>query len=89
MFASTESSQALLEPDDAPEQLCPVADSVIPQEPSDLEEPSDSDIADTPMTDDAKWEVFVADDDQRDLLPEPGDFAGEDSGFGDQDSEFR
>jgi hypothetical protein len=25
-------------------------------------------------TDDACWEVFVADDDERDPLPEPGDF---------------
>ena len=42
----------------------------IPDEPSDLEE------LDPPWTDDddARWEPFIPDEDERDPLPEPGDF---------------
>jgi hypothetical protein len=40
------------------------------------DEPSDLDDFDGPFTDndDSRWDVFVPDDDQRDPLPEPGDF---------------
>ena len=39
-----------------------------PAEPSDLEE------LDWPDTDDDRWDAFIPDDDERDPMPEPGDF---------------
>jgi hypothetical protein len=39
------------------------------------EEPSDLDDFDLPwLPDDSRWDVFVPEDDERDPLPEPGDF---------------
>jgi hypothetical protein len=40
-----------------------------PDEPSDLD-----DFDGPPGDDDSRWDVFVPDDDERDPLPEPGDF---------------
>ena len=48
--------------------------------PGPLDEPDDdTDLDDfnLPCTDeDARWDVFIPDDDERDPLPEPGDFWG-------------
>ena len=41
--------------------------------PSEPEEPGEPDEIEMPCTDDADWDVFIADDDC-DPLPEPGDF---------------
>ena len=53
----------------------------LPDEPSELEPEEPSDLSDLefeemPCTDDddARWEVFIPDDDERDPVPEPGDF---------------
>lgn len=46
-------------------------------EPNDQREPeeaSDLDEFDGPTVDDADWEAFIADDDERDPQPAPGDF---------------
>lgn len=37
-------------------------------------EPDDPEFEDLPHQDDARWDVFLPDDDQRDPQPEPGDF---------------
>jgi hypothetical protein len=56
--------------------------SVFPEdEDPDLEEPvdpadaSDLDFEEMPCTDDdSRWEAFIPDEDERDPLPDPGDF---------------
>jgi hypothetical protein len=66
------------------ESLPPVVDPEPvdqPDEPSDLDDEIPEPDA-IPETNEADWDVFVADDDQRDPLPEPGDFYDEDTGFG-------
>ena len=42
--------------------------------PAELDEPGDLEDLDSPCVDDSDWDVFIADDDERDPLPEPGDF---------------
>ena len=69
--------------------LCELAfaESSIPQDlpreepeeyefpPEELTEPSDLEELDFPeFDDDARWDAFIADDDERDPRPEPGDF---------------
>jgi hypothetical protein len=50
----------------------------LSEPPDDADEDSELDDFDLPCTDadDARWDVFIADDDQRDPLPDPGDFGG-------------
>lgn len=43
-------------------------------DPPEPDDPSDLDELELPCTDDASWEVFIADDDERDPQPEWGDF---------------
>ncbi|MEX2309488.1 MAG: hypothetical protein WD738_17945 [Pirellulales bacterium] len=56
------------------------ADSIDPplEIPDPIEEPSDLDDFDIPCTDDdeRRWDVFIPDDDERDPLPDRGDFWG-------------
>ncbi len=53
------------QPFDLPEPLAPLED---PEEPSELED-------EVPLNvDDADWEAFLTDEDERDPLPERGDF---------------
>ena len=48
-----------------------VPDTLIPADEPD--DPSDLDDWDPPI-DDASWDVFIPDDDERDPLPDAGDF---------------
>lgn len=53
--------------------------------PEDGDEPSELDDYDLPCTDeDARWDVFIADDDEQDPLPERGDFWANDEFPNDQ-----
>jgi len=45
-----------------------------PTAPAEDDEPSDLDVLNPTETNDADWDVFLADDDERDPLPEHGDF---------------
>jgi hypothetical protein len=53
------------------------------EEPDDREpelmDPGNREIDDLPDGDDAYWDVFIPDEDERDPLPEPGDFWIEES----------
>jgi hypothetical protein len=51
---------------DAPEAFVPVED---PDDPNDLDKYG-------PSIDDDCWDAFIPDDDERDPLPDPGDFWG-------------
>ena len=57
-----------LEPDNPPP----------PSPPAEPDEPNDPDDLEVPCTDDAHWDVFIADDDDRDPLPDFDDFWIED-----------
>jgi hypothetical protein len=54
----------------------PLTDCPEPSE--DVDEGSELDDCDLHRTDDddARWDVFIPDDDERDPLPDPGDFGG-------------
>jgi hypothetical protein len=56
--------------------------SDVPEPPDGPDEASDLDDFDVPCTDadDESWEVFIADDDERDPLPDLGDFGGMERG---------
>lgn len=71
MHLSTRESQV---PDDgrAP------SDYDLPE--SETDEPIELDALDDADDDDSRWDAFLADDDERDPLPEPGDFWIEDEG---------
>lgn len=70
-------------PEDPPNDDEPEEPSVVEPRP---EEPSDWDPTDlpdpvpgkpgsrVPADDDSNWDVFIPEDDERDPLPEPGDF---------------
>jgi hypothetical protein len=51
---------------------CDPYDTPSPQE--DLDEASDLDEFDPENRDDERWDAFIADDDELDPLPDPGDF---------------
>jgi hypothetical protein len=57
-------------------------DDVIDKDPDDTDDPSDLEDIEKDALDDADWDVFLADDDELDPLPEYGDFWDE---FADHD----
>ena len=71
---------SLCQPDDPAER----SDDREPEDPGpELEDPDGLEIDNSPDLDEDDWDVFIPDDDERDPLPEPGDFWLEDcAGFG-------
>lgn len=59
------------QPDD---QACRVATADEPDQPAPHDEPDESSDLDEIDPDDERWDVFIADDDERDPQPDYGDF---------------
>jgi hypothetical protein len=65
------SNESLFNPGDRWEWWNPDETQLPPSEPSEFDDPSDFEL---PHMDDARWDVFIADEDECDPLPDHGDF---------------